>query len=208
MAHDIESLLGGSPIMAIFRNMEAEPAVALAHRAWDLGIELVEVPIQTPDAVPSLEAVIRAGAERGKLVGSGTVVSVEQVEVSKRLGAAFSVSPGLDRAVAEASTRLELPHLPGVATASEIQAAIGLGFTWVKAFPATVLGTSWFTAMRGPFPNLRFVATGGMDASNARAFLNAGVSTVAVGSALADPAQVELLAEILADHRAAAGVGA
>jgi 2-dehydro-3-deoxyphosphogluconate aldolase/(4S)-4-hydroxy-2-oxoglutarate aldolase len=204
MAHDIESLLGGSPVMAIFRNMAPQPAVELANRAWDLGIELVEVPIQTPDAVPSLEAVIRAGVERGKLVGSGTVVSVEQVEVSKRLGAAFSVAPGLDRAVAEASTRLDLPHLPGVATATEIQAAVGLGFTWVKAFPATVLGTGWFTAMRGPFPNIRFVATGGVDAGNARSFLNAGVSTVAVGSALADPAQVDLLAEILADSRAGA----
>jgi 2-dehydro-3-deoxyphosphogluconate aldolase/(4S)-4-hydroxy-2-oxoglutarate aldolase len=204
MAHDIETLLGGSPVMAIFRNMAPQPAVELANRAWDLGIELVEVPIQTPDAVPSFEAVIRAGVERGKLVGSGTVVSVEQVEVSKRLGAAFSVAPGLDRAVAEASTRLDLPHLPGVATATEIQAAVGLGFTWVKAFPATVLGTGWFTAMRGPFPNIRFVATGGVDAGNARSFLNAGVSTVAVGSALADPAQVDLLAEILADSRAGA----
>lgn len=201
MANDIETLLGGSPIMAIFRNMAPDEAVALAHRAWDLGIDLVEVPIQTPDAVPSLEAVIRAGAERGKLVGSGTVVTVEQVEVSKRLGAAFSVAPGLNRDVAEASARLAVPHLPGVATATEIQDAVGLGFTWVKAFPASVLGTSWFTTMRGPFPNVRFVATGGMDAGNARAFLAAGVSTVAVGSALADPRQVDLLADILAEPR-------
>ncbi|PPL14551.1 bifunctional 4-hydroxy-2-oxoglutarate aldolase/2-dehydro-3-deoxy-phosphogluconate aldolase [Microterricola pindariensis] len=201
MANDIETLLGESPIMAILRNMTPDASVALAHRAWDLGIDLVEVPIQTPDAVPSLEAVIRAGAERGKLVGSGTIVTVEQVEVSKRLGAAFSVAPGLNRNVAEASTRLAVPHLPGVATATEIQDAVGLGFTWVKAFPAAVLGTSWFTTMRGPFPNVRFVATGGMDAGNARAFLAAGVSTVAVGAALADPNQVDLLAEILAEPR-------
>ena len=197
MTATIDELLRIVPIMAIFRNMAPDDAVQLAHRSWDLGIELVEVPIQSTDAIPTLEAVLAAGRERGKPVGSGTVISAEQVALSHRLGAAFTVAPGLDADVVEESGRLALPHLPGVATATEVQRALALGCTWVKAFPAVALGAKWFTAMRGPFPEVSFVATGGMDSTNAAEFLAAGASTVAVGSALADPAQVDRLAEVI-----------
>ncbi|MEO6827866.1 MAG: bifunctional 4-hydroxy-2-oxoglutarate aldolase/2-dehydro-3-deoxy-phosphogluconate aldolase, partial [Microbacteriaceae bacterium] len=160
---------------------------------------LVEVPIQTPDAVPALEAVVAAGRERGKQVGSGTVTTVDQVRLSHKVGVAFTVSPGLDEDVVRLSAELGLPHLAGVATATEIQHAVKLGCTWVKAFPAATLGASWFKAIKhGPFPGISLVATGGMDASNAADFLAAGASMVAVGSALADPRQIELLAPLIA----------
>ncbi|MGO1627225.1 bifunctional 4-hydroxy-2-oxoglutarate aldolase/2-dehydro-3-deoxy-phosphogluconate aldolase [Microbacterium sp.] len=189
-----DELFDGQRFMAILRGMAPAEAVALATRAWDLGIDLVEVPIQTPDAVASLEAVVAAGRERGKRVGSGTVVTIEQVEASASAGAAFTVAPGTDGSVLGASHRREMPHLPGVATATEVQRAQALGVDWVKAFPAATLGTSWFRTMRGPFPGIRFVATGGMDAHNAEEFLASGVSVVAVGSALSDPRQIDLLA--------------
>lgn len=199
---DIGTLMSGIPVMAIFRNMAVAQAVELAHKAWDLGIDLVEVPIQTPDAVPALEAVVAAGRERGKPVGSGTVTTEDQVRLSHRLGVAFTVAPGLDRDVVEVSRGLGLPHLPGVASASEIQLAVRLGCDWVKAFPATSLGVDWFTAMKqGPFPGVSFVATGGLNASNAADYLAAGASTVAVGSALADPRQVDLLAALIRSSR-------
>lgn len=200
MGADIDELMTTAPIMAIFRNMTPDGAVELAHRAWDLGIELVEVPIQTPEAIPTLKAVLSAGRERGKPVGSGTVITREQVVLSHELGVAFTLAPGLDAAVIEESRRLGLAHLPGIATPSEIQQALLLGCTWVKAFPASVLGAAWFTAMRGPFPQVSFVATGGMDASNAAEFLAAGASTIAVGSALADPEQVDRLAAVIRDR--------
>jgi len=91
-----------------------------------------------------------------------------------------------------------MPALPGVGTATELQLALKEGLTWVKAFPASLLGTGWFVAMRGPFPQAMFVATGGMDASTAPTFLKAGVRVVAVGSALEDPAQLPALAQVLA----------
>ena len=67
-----------------------------------------------------------------------------------------------------------------------------LGLTWLKAFPAAALGTGWISAMRGPFPDVRFVATGGIDSDNAAQFLAAGAGAVSLGSAFAtaDPAQV------------------
>ncbi|CAM05155.1 2-keto-3-deoxy-phosphogluconate aldolase [Saccharopolyspora erythraea NRRL 2338] len=148
-------------VMAILRGMDPERTATLAERAWDLGIDAVEVPIETPGAEPSLRAAIEAGARRGRPVGAGTVVGVEQLRTATELGAAFTVAPGLDPELVRAS---ELPHLPGVATPSEVQHARKLGLTWVKAFPATVLGTGWFAAIRGPFPGMRFTATGGMNA--------------------------------------------
>lgn len=195
----IEHLMSSSTVMAILRNYSPEEAVALAGTAWDLGIDLVEVPVQSPDALPTLDAVVRAGAERGRSVGAGTVTSVEQVGDVRARGAAFTVAPGLDADVVAESLRCELPHLPGISSPTEIQAALRLGCTWVKAFPASVLGVEWFKAIKGPFPDLALVATGGISAHNAESFLTAGARTVAVGSALSDPRQVELLARLLSD---------
>lgn len=199
-----DELFAGAPVMAIFRNMPADTSLALAHQAWDLGIDLVEVPIQTPDAVAVLETVVAAGKERGKAVGAGTVQGRGQVAAAHATGAAFTVAPGLDLDIVAAARDRGLPHLPGVATPTEVQTAVRAGLTWLKAFPAIALGTAWFRAMRGPFPTVRFVATGGMDASNAESFLAAGARVVAVGSALADPDQIPRLASLLqVSHRRA-----
>lgn len=197
MPQGFDEIFGSRRIMAILRGLPERETVELASRAWDLGIDLVEVPVQTPDALPALRATIAAGAERGRTVGAGTVITLEQVAAVAAAGVSFTVAPGLDPAVLAASTAAGLPHLPGIATASEIQLALRHGVTWVKAFPAIVLGPAWFKAMAGPFPQVEFVATGGLDAHVAPSFLDAGCRVVAVGSALADPAQVELLADLL-----------
>jgi 2-keto-3-deoxy-6-phosphogluconate aldolase len=73
-----------------------------------------------------------------------------------------------------------------VATATEIHRAARLGLVWLKAFPAAALGPGWFAAMSGPFPQIRLVATGGVDASNAAALLDAGAAAASLGSAFAD----------------------
>jgi 2-dehydro-3-deoxyphosphogluconate aldolase/(4S)-4-hydroxy-2-oxoglutarate aldolase len=202
---DIMSLIQGQPVMAILRNMDPQRSVELASKAWDLGIDLVEVPIQSPNAIASLAAVAKAGAERGKPVGSGPIVSEEQVLLSAELGVAFTVAPGLDADIVKLCRSAGLSHLPGIATPSEIQLAVRLGCSVVKAFPASVLGTGWFRAMRGPFPAVSFVATGGIETSNAADFLDAGAVTVAVGSALADERQLDLLTEIITSRRQGAG---
>lgn len=192
-----DDLFGRVPVMAILRGMSPDKSVELAVRAWDLGIECVEVPVQDEAAGRALAAVVAAGAERGKPVGAGTVTSVERLERAVMAGAVFTVAPGFDAEVARASVEAGLPHLPGVATATDVQAARAHGLTWLKAFPASVLGVEWFRAMRGPFPEVPFVATGGMDAGSASAYLAAGARVVAVGAALEDPAQLDQLAALL-----------
>lgn len=189
------------PVMGIFRGYDPARTVALCHRAWDAGLTLVEVPVQRPDALPSLRAAVAAAAERGRSVGAGTVWTTDQVRQVEQAGAAFTVAPGLVADVADACRERGLPHLPGVATSTEISQALAQGLRWLKAFPAAQLGPGWVRAQHGPFPEVPFVATGGMDAYNAADFLDAGCRAVAVGSALEDERQLELLAELV-DGRA------
>lgn len=192
-----DTTFSATPLMAILRGMGAERSVRVATTAWDLGIDAVEVPLQSDEDRRALAAVIAAGRERGKLVGVGTVLDSKTVKVAADLGAAFTVSPGLDIDVVRASEQAGLASLPGVSTATEVQRAYANGLRWLKAFPASLLGERWFSAMHAPFPEARFVATGGMNADNAASFLDAGVLVVAVGSALEDDAQLAQLARVI-----------
>jgi 2-dehydro-3-deoxyphosphogluconate aldolase / (4S)-4-hydroxy-2-oxoglutarate aldolase len=183
----------GARVMAILRGYSVERTVELARMARAMGIDCVEVPIQSDTAVAAagrwavaLRSTVAAGAALGRAVGAGTVITAQLVDLAAEAGAQFTAAPGLDAGVVEASHDAGLPHLPGVATGSDLQLACALGLSWVKAFPASVLGPSWLSAMSGPFPQVKFVATGGINASNAAEYLAAGARVVAVSSALAD----------------------
>ncbi|MGI5244133.1 hypothetical protein [Dactylosporangium sp. CA-139066] len=94
--------------------------------------------------------------------------------------------------------RASQPHLPGVATASEVHHALNAGCRWLKAFPAGSLGPGWLPEMRGPFPEARFVPMGGIDAGNARAYLAAGAAALGVGSAVTHEDTLAVLLAVLA----------
>lgn len=188
-AAGLADIFGEHRLMAILRGLSPEQTVAIATQLWDAGIDLVEVPIGTPDAVPALRAVIAAGAARGRSVGAGTVITAEQVEIAAAAGARYTVAPGFDLTVLAASLAAGLPHLPGVATASEVQHARAAGCRWLKVFPAATLGPAWIRAIRGPFPDVSLVATGGLGVADVNPFLTAGARIVALGAALADPEQ-------------------
>ena len=192
-----DDLFARTPVMAILRGYSVDQTLEFANKAWDLGIECVEIPIQNEQALAALAATVEAGASRGKVVGAGTVVTTANVRQAKEVGAAFAVSPGLDQELVQSSFEAGLPMLPGVATASDIQLAQRLGLTWVKAFPAAELGTSWFRAMHGPFPQMKFVATGGITPADAPEFFEAGASVVSLGSALSDPGSWPTISALL-----------
>lgn len=187
----------GQRVMVILRGYDPDTTVELCEHAWNVGITQVEVPVQTPDAMPSLRAAIAAAAERDRRVGAGTVTTLEQLQAVVAAGVAFTVAPGLDPDVVTWSQRNDLPHLPGVATPSEVQRAVRLGLTWLKAFPASVLGPAWFRALRGPFPQVRLVATGGVSVETAEDYLAAGADVVSLGGALQDPGQLSALARLV-----------
>ncbi|MGV8881997.1 MAG: bifunctional 4-hydroxy-2-oxoglutarate aldolase/2-dehydro-3-deoxy-phosphogluconate aldolase [Rhodoglobus sp.] len=175
-----------SPVMIIMRGLGVERSLELSALAWDIGVATVELPIQNPEDLEALKAVVALGAERGRTVGAGTVLNAKHVAQAAEAGATYTVSPGLDSDVIKESLDAGLPTLPGVATASEVQAGMRLGLTWFKAFPAAALGPGWISAMHGPFPGAKFVATGGVNVTTAPSFLTAGARVVSLGSALND----------------------
>ncbi len=177
-------------VMGIFRGQSREGALRLCRAAWDAGVVAVEVPVQNDAAYDALAAVAAERGE-GQLVGAGTVRTPDQLRRAVDAGAQFTVAPGTDPGIIELSRELGVPHLPGVATSTDIHRALLAGAEWVKAFPAAELRPSWITAQLAPFPEVNFVATGGVGADNAREFLVAGARGVAIGSAFENP---ELLA--------------
>ncbi|MBB6402853.1 bifunctional 4-hydroxy-2-oxoglutarate aldolase/2-dehydro-3-deoxy-phosphogluconate aldolase [Arthrobacter sp. AZCC_0090] len=186
------------PVIAVLRGLTPAEAVKSATRAWDAGVEHVEVTIETPEAVPTLAVVASAAAERGAAVGAGTIIHIEQLDVAASANASFTVSPGLDEGVLRGSILRGIPHLPGVATPSEILRAKALGLTWLKAFPASLLGPEWIKAMKGPFPNVQFVGTGGMKAVTARDYLSAGLSVVGLSSDFSSDDGADAVRDLLA----------
>ncbi len=191
-----DEMFASHRVMAILRGYTPRQTVQLCQRAWSAGIAVVEVPIQSAAALPALRAAVEAADSEGHIVGAGTVTSPERMAAAVECRAAFTVAPGLDVEIATASMDRGLPHLPGVATATDIQAAQKLGLSWLKVFPARELTASWFRSITAPFPDVHLVATGGIDAENALDFLEAGARVVAVGSALASGEQVERLARL------------
>jgi len=183
------------PVLAILRGFGVARTLEVARAAWAAGVRAVEVPVQSAEDLDALRALAEA-APAGCPVGAGTVVDVAQLPAIREAGGVFTVSPGFDPELVRASLAAGLPTTPGVATGSEVQAALKLGVHWLKAFPAAQLGPDWVRAMAAPFPEARFVATGGVTVENAPAFLEAGCRAVALGSALADPAQVDAIARL------------
>jgi len=174
------TVLGSSPLVGIVRFHEGGDVSGAVDALIGGGVELVEVTIDTPGA---LAAVQRAAAD-GHTVGVGTVVSAEQVEACAAAGARFVVSPGLIPDVIDAAQELGLEPLPGVFTATEVLAAAAAGARMMKLFPASCGGPPYLRALRGPFPAIRLVPTGGVRIDEIPAYFDAGASVVALGSEL------------------------
>ena len=105
-------------------------------------------------------------------IGAGTVINAQQCRQALEAGATFIVSPGLSPAVAEVCKENNIPYYPGCVTPTEIMAALELGITTVKFFPANVYGgLKALKALSAPFPQVKFIPTGGVDRSNIDEFL-------------------------------------
>jgi len=118
------------------------------------------------------------------MVGVGTVVDSEQVRAAAAAGARFVVSPGFVPEVIETALTLGLEPVPGVFTATEILAATAAGARVMKLFPASCGGPPYLRALRGPFPDVALIPTGGVRIDEVHAYLEAGASVVALGSEL------------------------
>ena len=157
---------------------DAAQAGALGAALIRGGLPVAEITLRTPGA---LQTVRELAQLPGITVGVGSVVRADQVAEAAGAGAAFVVTPGLSQAVLHECRTCGIPVVPGVATATEIIAALDQGVSAVKFFPAEQSGgADALRAFAGPFPGVRFVPTGGINPRNAPAYL-ALPSVLAVG---------------------------
>ncbi len=134
------------------------------------GINCAEITFRTACAKKAIEYACKKYPEMS--IGAGTVINAEQCEQALAAGAQFIVSPGLSVAVAEICKKNNVPYYPGCVTPTEIMQALELGITTVKFFPANVYGgLKALKALSAPFPQVKFIPTGGVDRSNIDEFL-------------------------------------
>ena len=170
------------PVLTCERPEQAE-AACLALRAG--GISCVEITFRTVAAAAAIE---RVSAIEGLLVGAGTILEPDQVRAAAAAGARFAVAPGTAAVVVEACREAGLPIFPGVATPSEIDRARALGCRTLKVFPASTLGGPAFVrAVSAPYPDVRFIPTGGVNPENLAAFLAVPAVLACGGSWMCEP---------------------
>src|SRR3954466_10160464 len=150
--------LGVVPVVVL---EDAAHGVGIARALAAGGLPCAEITLRTPGAEQAIRAIARAVPD--VLVGAGTVVRPEQVNLAVAAGAGFVVSPGLDERIVRRARRLGVPLIPGVATATEALAALAQDVHLVKLFPAALAGgVAAVRALAAVFTELRFVPTGGI----------------------------------------------
>lgn len=185
----IREILNASPVMPVIVLDDVADAVPLARALVAGGIRVLEVTMRTPAALDCVRA-IRA-AVPDAIVGVGTITSVADMNAAIEAGAIFGVSPGATPALLVAAIEADFPFLPGVMTPSDAMAALAAGYTAMKLFPAKQAGgVEMLKALGGPFPQLMFCPTGGIDAASAPEFLALANVACVGGSWLAPAALV------------------
>lgn len=165
----VEDIVGLAPVIPVVVIDDLDAAVPLAQALVRGGLPAIEITLRTPHALAAIE---RIAEVEGAVVGAGTVTSARQVDEALAAGARFLVSPGATPALLDALQASGAPFLPGTATASDLVALLERGITHAKLFPAEVVGgIAALKAFHGPFPQLRFCPTGGINAANAADYL-------------------------------------
>ena len=173
-------------VIAVIRMSNPEKLVSVTDAIVRGGVRAVEITMTTPDAMNILQA-MSVKKPRGVLVGAGTVLDAGTAKAVLAAGADFVVSPILDLDLIRVCHAADAFVAAGGLTPTEIVTAWNAGADVVKVFPATSVGPKYFRDLKGPFPNIRLMPTGGVDAGNAADFIKSGACAVAVGTALLDP---------------------
>jgi 2-dehydro-3-deoxyphosphogluconate aldolase/(4S)-4-hydroxy-2-oxoglutarate aldolase len=169
--------------IAVVRARDGDEALRIADALAEAGLHSIELTFTTPGVAAALEEA-RAHLAPDVLLGAGTITTAAQADAAAAAGADFLVSPHLDPLLFGAMHATGLFCLPGVLTPSEVAAALRLGATAVKLFPASTVGVSHLHALFGPFPGLQVVPTGGITVATAPEWLAAGAAAVGLGNEL------------------------
>lgn len=184
-SEELQPIVRTAPVIPVVILDDVADAVPLAQALVAGGLKVIEITLRTRAAIDAIEAI--AGEVEGAIVGAGTVLSKGQLVSAARAGAQFLVSPGINDDLLKAADDAPVPFLPGAATASEAMRLMDAGYTILKFFPAGPAGgIPYLKALASPLPAVSFCPTGGVDATNAAAYL-ALDNVVCVGGSWVTP---------------------
>lgn len=178
-------------LIVILRGIEDEKLIPLAEAMYEGGVRLIEVTYSADGRVSDERTAdnIRRLAERfgeRMYIGAGTVLTERQVELTFEAGGTFIISPDTCPEVIGKTRELGLVSMPGALTPTEIQAAHKAGADFVKLFPVANMGPGYVKAVRAPLSHVKLLAVGGVDETNMKDYLAAGVSGFGISSSIVD----------------------
>jgi 2-dehydro-3-deoxyphosphogluconate aldolase/(4S)-4-hydroxy-2-oxoglutarate aldolase len=182
-ASDVAEALIRTGLVAVVRSSRSDQLLAVAEALAAGGINAVEITFTVPDAPAVIREVKKALGDR-VLVGAGSLLDSPSARLAVLAGADFLVSPILSSAVMRTGLRYGVCTIPGAWSPTEVARALELGALLVKIFPADVGGPAYLKVLRGPFPQVRLMPTGGIGLAQVGDFVRAGAACLGVGSAL------------------------
>lgn len=174
-------------LIAILRGVRPDEVVAIGEQLVEAGIEIIEVPLNSPEPFRSIEQLAKS-MPASVLVGAGTVLEPADVARLNDSGGRLVISPNVDRAVLEAAGKAGMVTMPGIFTPTEAFSALKAGASGLKFFPASVLGPDGLKAISAVLPKGTVIgAVGGVDETSFTAYAKIGVRTFGLGSSLYKP---------------------
>ena len=196
MRNEIITAIEKNKLIAIVRGVKKEQLIPLAEALYGGGIRLLEVTysanasVSDEDTAACIEMLAKHFQDR-MFIGAGTVLTEEQVELTKKAGGCFIISPDTYAPVIQKTKALDMVSIPGALTPTEVQGAHRAGADFVKLFPVTSLGASYVKAVRAPLSHIRLLAVGGIDENNMEEYLAAGVCGFGISSNIIDKKRLE-----------------
>lgn len=179
--HHVVEAIAGEKVLAVIRATSAADAISYSAEIFRGGINVVEVSFNTPDTVGAIREL---AASQGAIIGAGTVRTREQVDSVVAAGAVFMVTPHTDAEIISHAVSAGLVVGSGVMTPTDCAVSLDAGAHFLKLFPAHIVGIDAMKAFSQPFPEARWLPTGGIGSHNMLEWLRAGASAVGLGSEL------------------------
>lgn len=179
-----------SKIIPVITIYDLKTSVDLAKAISDGGITILEITLRTENAIKAIEQIAKELPHI--TIGAGTILNARQLEAVKKAGAKFAISPGINSILAKESLNIDIPLMPGVATASELMLALEFNLTHLKFFPAEIAGgVRMLQSFAAPFDTVKFCPTGGINLANIKAYLSLD-NVLCVGGSWLSPKELIL----------------
>lgn len=185
---DLLEKLIKSGVVSVVRAESAEDAVKIVEAVLDGGIKSIELTYSVPRANDVIADLVATYAGTDVMIGAGTVLEATSARLAIIAGAQFIVSPTFNKEVAKICNLYQIPYIPGVMTPLEAQTAMEYGSELIKLFPGDITGSAMIKDLKGPFPYINVMPSGGVNESNVAEWFKVGATAVSAGGGVTAPA--------------------